>query len=144
MNCKRWPDSSQTASCLPLRQESWASAAIPLRVWLLHDGELLSNILHSSSLCRLLQLLSKVINIMKTQFTQRLPVFQEIDPNKDYTIPRPQTTNFNQPYDEYYAQQWNIIAQKKKKAHKRNLQQSQRSWTLICVNVNMLFWWCKL
>ncbi|XP_015247848.1 PREDICTED: G-protein coupled receptor family C group 5 member D-like [Cyprinodon variegatus] len=29
----------------------------------------------------------------------------EIDPNKDYTIPRPQTTNFNQPYDEYYAQQ---------------------------------------
>uniref|UniRef100_A0A3Q2P1H9 G protein-coupled receptor class C group 5 member D n=1 Tax=Fundulus heteroclitus TaxID=8078 RepID=A0A3Q2P1H9_FUNHE len=29
----------------------------------------------------------------------------EIDPNKDYTIPRPQTTNFNQPYDEYYEQE---------------------------------------
>lgn len=29
----------------------------------------------------------------------------EIDPNKDYTIPRPQTTNFNQPYDEYYGQE---------------------------------------
>ncbi|XP_014864976.1 PREDICTED: retinoic acid-induced protein 3-like isoform X2 [Poecilia mexicana] len=29
----------------------------------------------------------------------------EIDPNKDYTIPRPQTTNFNQPYDEYYGEE---------------------------------------
>lgn len=27
----------------------------------------------------------------------------EIDPNKDYTIPRPQTTNYNEPYDEYYG-----------------------------------------
>ncbi|XP_007239264.2 G-protein coupled receptor family C group 5 member D [Astyanax mexicanus] len=26
----------------------------------------------------------------------------EIDPNKDYTIPRPQTTNITQPYDDYY------------------------------------------
>ncbi|MED6251062.1 hypothetical protein ATANTOWER_020622 [Ataeniobius toweri] len=29
----------------------------------------------------------------------------EIDPNKDYTIPRPKTTNYNQPYDEYYGQE---------------------------------------
>ncbi|XP_061702472.1 G-protein coupled receptor family C group 5 member D [Syngnathoides biaculeatus] len=28
----------------------------------------------------------------------------EIDPNKDYTIPRPQTTNYGEPYDEYYGQ----------------------------------------
>ncbi|XP_029364379.1 retinoic acid-induced protein 3 [Echeneis naucrates] len=27
----------------------------------------------------------------------------EIDPNKDYTIPRPQTTNYREPYDEYYG-----------------------------------------
>lgn len=27
----------------------------------------------------------------------------EIDPAKDYTIPRPQTTNYNEPYDEYYG-----------------------------------------
>ncbi|XP_070704669.1 G-protein coupled receptor family C group 5 member D [Pempheris klunzingeri] len=27
----------------------------------------------------------------------------EIDPDKDYTIPRPQTTNYNEPYDEYYG-----------------------------------------
>lgn len=29
--------------------------------------------------------------------------FQEIDPDKDYSIPRPQTTNINEPYDEYYG-----------------------------------------
>uniref|UniRef100_A0A3Q3B1M7 G protein-coupled receptor class C group 5 member D n=2 Tax=Kryptolebias marmoratus TaxID=37003 RepID=A0A3Q3B1M7_KRYMA len=29
----------------------------------------------------------------------------EIDPDKDYTIPRPQTTNYNEPYDEYYGQE---------------------------------------
>ncbi|KAM6904399.1 G-protein coupled receptor family C group 5 member D [Xenentodon cancila] len=28
----------------------------------------------------------------------------EIDPDKDYSIPRPQTTNYNEPYDEYYEQ----------------------------------------
>lgn len=28
----------------------------------------------------------------------------EIDPDKDYTIPRPKTTNYNEPYDEYYGQ----------------------------------------
>ncbi|XP_023272165.1 G-protein coupled receptor family C group 5 member D-like [Seriola lalandi dorsalis] len=28
----------------------------------------------------------------------------EIDPDKDYTIPRPQTTNYREPYDEYYGQ----------------------------------------
>ncbi|KAM6965882.1 retinoic acid-induced protein 3 [Tautogolabrus adspersus] len=28
----------------------------------------------------------------------------EIDPDKDYTIPRPQTTNYLEPYDEYYEQ----------------------------------------
>ncbi|XP_041634277.1 retinoic acid-induced protein 3 isoform X1 [Cheilinus undulatus] len=28
----------------------------------------------------------------------------EIDPDKDYTIPRPQTTNYQEPYDEYYGQ----------------------------------------
>ncbi|XP_056143582.1 G-protein coupled receptor family C group 5 member D [Lampris incognitus] len=28
----------------------------------------------------------------------------EIDPDKDYTIPRPQTTNISEPYDEYYRQ----------------------------------------
>ncbi|XP_039979774.1 retinoic acid-induced protein 3 [Xiphias gladius] len=27
----------------------------------------------------------------------------EIDPDKDYTIPRPQTTNYREPYDEYYG-----------------------------------------
>ncbi|XP_066531045.1 retinoic acid-induced protein 3-like [Hoplias malabaricus] len=27
----------------------------------------------------------------------------EIDPDKDYTIPRPQTTNMKQPYDDYYG-----------------------------------------
>ncbi|XP_069005559.1 G-protein coupled receptor family C group 5 member D [Embiotoca jacksoni] len=27
----------------------------------------------------------------------------EIDPDKDYTIPRPQTTNYSEPYDEYYG-----------------------------------------
>ncbi|XP_028841387.1 G-protein coupled receptor family C group 5 member D-like isoform X1 [Denticeps clupeoides] len=27
----------------------------------------------------------------------------EIDPSKDYTIPRPQTTNMNEPYDDYYG-----------------------------------------
>ncbi|XP_057673933.1 G-protein coupled receptor family C group 5 member D [Corythoichthys intestinalis] len=27
-----------------------------------------------------------------------------IDPNKDYTIPRPQTTNYGEPYDDYYGQ----------------------------------------
>ncbi|XP_062387109.1 G-protein coupled receptor family C group 5 member D [Sardina pilchardus] len=27
----------------------------------------------------------------------------EIDPDKDYSIPRPQTTNINEPYDEYYG-----------------------------------------
>ncbi|XP_071758126.1 G-protein coupled receptor family C group 5 member D [Centroberyx gerrardi] len=27
----------------------------------------------------------------------------EIDPDKDYTIPRPQTTNIREPYDEYYG-----------------------------------------
>ncbi|XP_026179938.1 retinoic acid-induced protein 3 isoform X1 [Mastacembelus armatus] len=26
----------------------------------------------------------------------------DIDPDKDYTIPRPQTTNYREPYDEYY------------------------------------------
>ncbi|XP_074552446.1 retinoic acid-induced protein 3 [Halichoeres trimaculatus] len=26
----------------------------------------------------------------------------DIDPNKDYTIPRPKTTNYQEPYDEYY------------------------------------------
>ncbi|KAK6311825.1 hypothetical protein J4Q44_G00174890 [Coregonus suidteri] len=41
------------------------------------------------------------------------PVFQspyesgfsmtEIDPDKDYSIPRPQTTNISEPYDEYYG-----------------------------------------
>lgn len=29
----------------------------------------------------------------------------EIDPDKDYTIPRPQTTNYREPYDEYYGQE---------------------------------------
>ncbi|CAK6960382.1 retinoic acid-induced protein 3 [Scomber scombrus] len=28
----------------------------------------------------------------------------EIDPDKDYSIPRPQTTNYREPYDEYYGQ----------------------------------------
>lgn len=28
-------------------------------------------------------------------------MFQEIDPDKDFTIPRPQTTNYREPYDEY-------------------------------------------
>ncbi|GAA6215534.1 G-protein coupled receptor family C group 5 member D-like [Lates japonicus] len=28
----------------------------------------------------------------------------EIDTDKDYTIPRPQTTNYREPYDEYYGQ----------------------------------------
>ncbi|KAG8006428.1 Retinoic acid-induced protein 3 [Nibea albiflora] len=28
----------------------------------------------------------------------------EIDPDKDFTIPRPQTTNYREPYDEYYEQ----------------------------------------
>ncbi|XP_019726573.1 G-protein coupled receptor family C group 5 member D [Hippocampus comes] len=28
----------------------------------------------------------------------------EIDPNKDYSIPRPQSTNYREPYDEYYGQ----------------------------------------
>ncbi|KAM9746006.1 retinoic acid-induced protein 3 isoform 1-T2 [Menidia menidia] len=28
----------------------------------------------------------------------------EIDPEKDYTIPRPQTTNYTEPYDDYYGQ----------------------------------------
>ncbi|KAK2833838.1 hypothetical protein Q5P01_017727 [Channa striata] len=28
----------------------------------------------------------------------------EIDPDKDYTIPRPQTTNYREPYDDYYEQ----------------------------------------
>nr|XP_057904226.1 retinoic acid-induced protein 3 [Doryrhamphus excisus]XP_057904227.1 retinoic acid-induced protein 3 [Doryrhamphus excisus]XP_057904228.1 retinoic acid-induced protein 3 [Doryrhamphus excisus] len=27
----------------------------------------------------------------------------EIDPSKDYSIPRPQTTNFGEPYDDYYG-----------------------------------------
>ncbi|KAL6461296.1 hypothetical protein MHYP_G00312620, partial [Metynnis hypsauchen] len=27
----------------------------------------------------------------------------EIDPDKDYSIPRPQTTNINEPYDDYYG-----------------------------------------
>lgn len=27
--------------------------------------------------------------------------FQEIDPDKDFTIPRPQTTNYREPYDDY-------------------------------------------
>nr|XP_046270164.1 retinoic acid-induced protein 3 [Scatophagus argus] len=27
----------------------------------------------------------------------------EIDPDKDFTIPRPQTTNYREPYDEYYG-----------------------------------------
>ncbi|KAL7826508.1 hypothetical protein AOLI_G00317170 [Acnodon oligacanthus] len=27
----------------------------------------------------------------------------EIDPDKDYSIPRPQTTNINKPYDDYYG-----------------------------------------
>ncbi|XP_049602044.1 G-protein coupled receptor family C group 5 member D [Syngnathus scovelli] len=27
----------------------------------------------------------------------------DIDPNKDYSIPRPQTTNYEEPYDEYYG-----------------------------------------
>ncbi|XP_054614571.1 retinoic acid-induced protein 3 [Dunckerocampus dactyliophorus] len=27
----------------------------------------------------------------------------EIDPNKDYSIPRPQTTNYGEPYDDYYG-----------------------------------------
>ncbi|XP_028311696.1 G-protein coupled receptor family C group 5 member D [Gouania willdenowi] len=27
----------------------------------------------------------------------------DIDPDKDYTIPRPKTTNYNQPYDDYYG-----------------------------------------
>lgn len=26
----------------------------------------------------------------------------DIDPNKDYTIPRPEATNYNEPYDDYY------------------------------------------
>lgn len=30
-------------------------------------------------------------------------VFQEIDPDKDYSIPRPQTTNISEPYDVYYG-----------------------------------------
>lgn len=29
----------------------------------------------------------------------------DIDPDKDYTIPRPQTTNYQEPYDEYYGQE---------------------------------------
>lgn len=29
----------------------------------------------------------------------------EIDPDKDFTIPRPQTTNYREPYDEYYGQE---------------------------------------
>lgn len=29
-------------------------------------------------------------------------LFQEISAEKDYSIPRPTTTNINQPYDEYY------------------------------------------
>ncbi|XP_029014544.1 G-protein coupled receptor family C group 5 member D [Betta splendens] len=29
----------------------------------------------------------------------------EIDPEKDYTIPRPQTTNYGEPYDEYYSEE---------------------------------------
>ncbi|XP_034568229.1 retinoic acid-induced protein 3 [Notolabrus celidotus] len=29
----------------------------------------------------------------------------DIDPDKDYTIPRPQTTNYQEPYDEYYDQE---------------------------------------
>lgn len=29
---------------------------------------------------------------------------KEIDPDKDYTIPRPQTTNYSEPYDDYYGQ----------------------------------------
>ncbi|XP_072225349.1 retinoic acid-induced protein 3 isoform X1 [Leuresthes tenuis] len=28
----------------------------------------------------------------------------EIDPDKDYTIPRPKTTNYTEPYDDYYGQ----------------------------------------
>lgn len=28
----------------------------------------------------------------------------EIDPDKDFTIPRPQATNYGEPYDEYYGQ----------------------------------------
>lgn len=28
----------------------------------------------------------------------------EIDPDKDYSIPRPKTTNYGEPYDEYYGQ----------------------------------------
>lgn len=46
---------------------------------------------------------------MKAPFHQRVLIgivmcaLQEIDPDKDYTIPRPQTTNFNEPYDEYYG-----------------------------------------
>uniref|UniRef100_UPI0037E78D89 retinoic acid-induced protein 3 n=1 Tax=Semicossyphus pulcher TaxID=241346 RepID=UPI0037E78D89 len=28
----------------------------------------------------------------------------DIDPDKDYTIPRPQTTNYQEPYDEYYGE----------------------------------------
>ena len=32
-----------------------------------------------------------------------LCMFKEIDPDKDYTIPRPQTTNYREPYDEYYG-----------------------------------------
>ncbi|TMS14699.1 hypothetical protein E3U43_021161 [Larimichthys crocea] len=27
----------------------------------------------------------------------------EIDPDKDFSIPRPQTTNYREPYDEYYG-----------------------------------------
>nr|XP_020480643.1 G-protein coupled receptor family C group 5 member D-like [Monopterus albus] len=30
---------------------------------------------------------------------------REIDPDKDYTIPRPQPTNYAEPYDEYYGQE---------------------------------------
>lgn len=29
----------------------------------------------------------------------------DIDPEKDYSIPRPQATNYNEPYDDYYGQE---------------------------------------
>uniref|UniRef100_A0A3B5MAI5 G-protein coupled receptors family 3 profile domain-containing protein n=1 Tax=Xiphophorus couchianus TaxID=32473 RepID=A0A3B5MAI5_9TELE len=83
-------------------------AAIPLRVRLLHDGKKKKkeNILHISTL-RISTSAAQLCNKLNehTAYPEHHRVFQEIDPNKDYTIPRPQTTNFNQPYDEYYGEE---------------------------------------
>lgn len=103
----------------PTRQENRAVAALPVRVWFLHGGESQTVSVASRIKSRLalslitLRECSHSVRLMEAGCcclqhekcgSMLLSDPQEIDTGKDFSIPRPQTTNYTEPYDGYYGQ----------------------------------------